>query len=110
MKERARYLRQEQTRAETRLCHALRNRSFLNFKFRRQRVIGAYIVDFVCLKSKLILELDGSQHLQNQEYDAIRTDYLQACGYQVLRFWNNQVLEELDSLLNTIFIYILCSS
>ena len=104
MKELARNLRRGQTKAEIRLWYALRNRQFSNFKFRRQRIIGPYITDFVCLKYRLIIELDGSQHLENQEYDAVRTEFLEACGYRVLRFWNNQVLQELDLVLNVIYL------
>ena len=102
LKERARALRKNQTNPENKLWHALRNRRFLNYKFRRQRLIGPYIADFVCLKHRLIIELDGFQHLNNQEYDAIRTEYLEAGGYHVLRFWNNQVLTELDLVLEAI--------
>jgi very-short-patch-repair endonuclease len=104
MKERVKNLRREQTAAESKLWNALRDRRFCNFKFRRQRIIGPYIVDFVCLKSRIIIEADGAQHLENKEYDGIRTQYLESCGYRVLRFWNHQILEELDLVLNTIYL------
>ena len=104
MKQRVAELRKNQTEAETKLWYALRNRRFCNFKFRRQKIIGSYIVDFVCLKHRLIIEVDGSQHLHNKEYDDIRTEFLGSCGYQVLRFWNNQILQELGLVLETIYL------
>jgi very-short-patch-repair endonuclease len=61
--------------------------------------IGNYIVDFVSIKKKLIIELDGSQHLEQQEYDADRTAYLESLGYKVVRFWNNQVEREMDGVI-----------
>jgi len=104
MKERARDLRKSQTIPERKLWLALRERRFCGYKFRRQRVFGSYVADFVCLKKRLIIEVDGSQHLDNQEYDNIRTLYLNALGFRVLRFWNNQVMSELRDVLNTIYI------
>jgi len=82
----------------------LRGRRFCSYKFRRQQAIGPYIVDFVCLKKKLVIELDGYQHLHNQEYDLNRTLFLNALGFRVLRFWNNQALTELRDVLNRIHI------
>ena len=102
MKERTKNLRKAQTRAEIKLWHLLRGRRFFHYKFRRQRVFGFYIVDFVCLKHRLIVELDGSQHLENQVYDNIRTRFLESLGFRVLRFWNNQVLNEIEIVLNAI--------
>ena len=74
-------------------------------KFRRQQPIGPYIVDFVCFEKKLIIELDGGHHAQpdEAEYDNIRTEWLQSQGFQVLRFWNNQVLAETEAVKLTIF-------
>ena len=60
--------------------------------------IGPYIVDFVCLEDKLIIEVDGGQHTQNAEYDAERTTWLESQGFRVIRFWNNQVLEETEAV------------
>jgi very-short-patch-repair endonuclease len=70
------------------------------YKFRRQQPVGPYVVDFVCFTKKLIIELDGAQHSQpdEAEYDQARTDWLQARGFQVIRFWNNQVLAEIESV------------
>jgi very-short-patch-repair endonuclease len=70
--------------------------------FRRQHAIGNYIVDFCSIKSKLIIEIDGSQHLEQSDYDNERTQYLEAQGYQVIRFWNNQVMNELDGVIRAI--------
>jgi len=100
--DKARELRRKQTEAERHLWHGLRSRNLANHKFRRQHVIGNYIVDFVCLDKKLIIELDGSQHLENTMYDNKRTAYLQALGYRVLRFWNNNIFDQLDAILETI--------
>jgi very-short-patch-repair endonuclease len=102
MKVRARNLRKTQTVAETKLWFSLRKRRFCQFKFRRQHVIEPYIVDFICLTQKLIIEVDGSQHLDNQEYDDYRTWYLNEKGFRVLRFWNNEILGELNNVLNII--------
>jgi very-short-patch-repair endonuclease len=74
----------------------------MGYKFRRQEVIGPYIVDFLCLKVKLIVEADGGQHIEQKAYDNERTTELEAKGYRVLRFWNNEILTELDAVLETI--------
>ncbi len=103
MKDRARNLRKAQTMAECKLWFALRERRFCGYKFRRQQVFGSYIVDFVCLKEKLIIEIDGCQHLQAQEYDLERTLFLNSIGFRVLRFWNNQVLAEFKDVLGKIY-------
>ena len=71
--------------------------------FRNQHAIGHYIVDFCAPRKKLIIELDGSQHLEQQEYDEERTKYLETRGYRVLRFWNNHVLNNMDAVLKTIW-------
>ncbi len=72
------------------------------FKFRRQVVIEPYIVDFVCLEAKLIIEVDGGQHAGRMIYDARRTVSLESKGYQVVRFWNHELLGNLDSVLERI--------
>lgn len=71
--------------------------------FRNQHAIGNYIVDFCAPRRKLIIELDGSQHLDQQEYDEHRTKYLEARGYRVLRFWNNDVMNDMDAVLRVIW-------
>ena len=88
-----RYNRKNMTQAEGKLWFALRGNK-LGFSFRGQQQIGKYIVDFVCLQKKLIIECDGSQH--NESVDAERTHFLETEGYTVLRFWNNEVLSNLE--------------
>lgn len=73
--------------------------SRLGFKFRRQHSIGRYIVDFYCPEKKVAIELDGSQHLDNEKYDKTRTDYLNACGITVLRFWDQEVNTNMEGVL-----------
>ncbi|MCH9757036.1 MAG: endonuclease domain-containing protein [Gammaproteobacteria bacterium] len=99
----ARSLRQTSTPAEQKLWQYLRNKKFNGSKFRRQFPIGPYIVDFVCLNKKLIIELDGSQHLEQIDYDAERTRYLMHFNFRVLRFWNNEVFNQFPSVLERIF-------
>jgi very-short-patch-repair endonuclease len=84
-------LRKLQTDAERVLWYRLRNRNFQNYKFRRQHILCGYIVDFLCLEKKLIIELDGGQHAETNEYDSARTLKLETDGFQVLRFWNNEI-------------------
>jgi very-short-patch-repair endonuclease len=100
--DRARGLRQTMTDAEQRLWRHLRNRQLSGWKFRRQHEIGNYIVDFVCTEIMLIVELDGGQHADQIAYDGRRTQQLQALGYRVLRFWNNDVLMNIESVLGVI--------
>ena len=102
MKQLARTLRMQQTDAEKLLWGRLRNRQLEGCKFRRQQAIGAYIADFLCLEPKLIIELDGGQHAEQREQDEQRTRYLQTLGYRVLRFWNHEVLGDLDAVLEAI--------
>ena len=100
--QRARELRKNQTDAENLLWKHVRNRQLDGYKFRRQFPIGIYIVDFACLSLKLIIEVDGSQHMSNIDYDNTRTQYLENHGFQVIRFWNNTVLTETDSVLDAL--------
>ena len=74
----------------------------MSLKFKRQKPIGQYIVDFVCIEQKLIIELDGGQHVAQIDYDENRTRFLDSEGYRVLRFWNNQVLQEMEGVLEAI--------
>jgi len=78
----------------------LRNRQLGDLKFRRQATIGLYIADFVCIEAKLVVELDGGQHLE--ELDRKRTHFLEQRGFTVLRFWNNDALENVEGVLETI--------
>jgi len=100
----ARKLRKNATEAEQRLWYALRLLKPLGLHFRRQAPVGRYFPDFVCHRSKLIVELDGSQHADGAAvvYDAQRTDYLNSRGYCVLRFWNCDVLENCDGVIEII--------
>ena len=90
------------TDAERLLWQHLRNRHLGEYKFRRQRTIGPYIVDFVCLEKKLFIEVDGGQHAGQMELDSKRSDYLKEKGYRVMRFWNNEVLKETESVLTVV--------
>lgn len=95
-------MRHEPTEAEAKCWRLLRNRRFVNYKFRRQLPIGNYIADFVCLSSMLIIELDGSQHADSAT-DAIRDAYLRAQGFRLLRLWNNDILSRPDQVLDAVW-------
>lgn len=84
-------LRRHQTSDETRLWYLLRAKRFYGYKFKRQMPIGPYIVDFACFRGRLIVELDGGQHADDVGYDDKRTKYLNARGWRVIRFWNNEL-------------------
>ena len=101
----ARNMRKNPTDAESFLWQILRARRFAGFKFRRQHVIEPYIVDFYCHELKLVIELDGSQHNQTQirAYDQKRTDDLEAQKIQVLRFWNNEILQQPEHVLKSLW-------
>jgi very-short-patch-repair endonuclease len=99
----ARQLRKNMTDAERWLWYELRARRFDTSKFRRQASIGPYIVDFVCFESKLVVELDGGQHASQVNFDGTRTAWLNSQGFRVLRFWNHQLFEESEAVLETIW-------
>jgi very-short-patch-repair endonuclease len=99
----ARELRKNLTDYERRLWRELRLRQLRGLKFRRQFPIGPYIVDFACPEKKIIVEVDGGQHVENKEYDEMRTQWLQEQGFRVLRFWNNEVQNNLDEVKQTIY-------
>ena len=96
---RAGELRKELTPAERKLWSRIRNDQLNGINFRRQHAIGKYIPDFCAVQEKLIIELDGSQHLDQQEYDAERTKYLEEQGYKVIRFWNNQIMNDMNGVI-----------
>ena len=98
----ARRLRRDQTDAERKLWLRLRDRRLEGLKFRRQVTIGPYIADFCCESQRLVIELDGGQHAERADQDAARTAALEAQGYLVLRFWNNDVLRNMDGVLESI--------
>jgi len=102
---RARELRAKSSEAEKRLWYRLQNRQVSGHKFRRQHAIGPYIGDFVCLRARLVIELDGGQHSEpaNEVPDARRTAWLEGHGYRVLRFWNTRVLTNTDDVVAEIF-------
>jgi len=92
-----RSLRRNPTDAERRLWQLLRRREAAGFKFRRQHPFENYILDFVCLERKLIIEVDGGQPV-DAAADATRTETLEQAGFRVLRFWNDEVLKDLDAV------------
>ncbi len=88
-------MRKEMTKQEFKLWNILKSNQ-LGFKFRRQHPIGSFIVDFCCLEKKLVIELDGSQHIEQEDYDNQRTAFLNSCGFKVIRFWNNEFMKNID--------------
>ena len=99
---RARALRSNLTDAERKLRSALRRRALDGHRFRRQHPLGPYIVDFVCLEQRLIVEVDGGQHAVRKEQDDARTLWLESDGYRVLRLWNNEVLTNIEGCVHVI--------
>jgi adenine-specific DNA-methyltransferase len=96
----ARELRRKSTLQEIILWSRLKGRNFKNLKFRRQHLFGKYVADFVCLEKKLIIELDGSQHKDKEQrlYDEERSLFLKSLGFKVLRFWNNEINDNLEGV------------
>src|SRR4026209_96197 len=100
---RAKQLHRNMTEAEIKLWRHLRAHRMGDVHFRNQHATGKYVVDFCAPRRKLIIELDGSQHLDQKEYDEKRTRYLEVRGYKVLRFWNRDVMNHIDEVLNVIW-------
>jgi len=98
----AKVLRKNMTDAEKKLWHGLRGEQ-LGVKFRRQYPFQHFVLDFVCLEKRLVIEVDGGQHADAKAYDMHRTDVLKKAGFTVLRFWNNQVLDETAAVLEEIW-------
>ena len=92
------------TDAEKELWRHLRKRQLNNFKFRRQHPFGDYILDFVCLEAMLVVELDGGQHATQVDADSKRTLELNKAGFRVLRFWNNEVLNNIEGVVESILV------
>jgi very-short-patch-repair endonuclease len=99
---RARRLRHEMSDAERRLWRHLRGRQVGDHKFRRQHPLGRYVVDFVCLEAGLVVEVDGGQHAEQRDYDRERTQWLAQRGFRVLRFWNHEVMNDLEGVMAAI--------
>ncbi|UTA54893.1 endonuclease domain-containing protein [Lysobacter soli] len=102
----ARRLRRAATDAERLLWYHLKGRQLDGHRFRRQYPIAGYIADFACVEGKLVIELDGGQHLQAQHYDERRTQRMNTNGYHVLRFWNDDVLLRTNLVLEEVLIHL----
>ena len=98
----AKQLHRNMTPAEVKLWARLRAHRLEGVHFRNQHAIGNYVVDFCAPRKKLIIELDGSQHLEQEEYDKERTEYLESKGYKVIRFWNKDVMKDINSVIRAI--------
>ena len=102
IRQKAKQLRKNSTDAERNLWAHIRNRRLEGWKFRRQLPVGQYIVDFACPELRLIIEIDGGQHAEQIRYDLGRTKFLQSKGYRVVRFWNNEVLGNIEGVLEAL--------
>ena len=98
----ARNLRKNMTTPEQQLWEALRKRQLDGYRFRRQTVLGRYIADFVCLEARLVIELDGNHHHEQQGYDRERDNWMQQQQFQVLRFWNHEILSHQEAVIQQI--------
>ena len=101
-RDRARKLRRNQTEAEGKLWYLLRNRRLAGYKFKRQVPIGPFIADFACAELELIVEADGGQHADQRAYDEKRSRRLESDGWHVLRFWNNEILNNIEGVAETL--------
>jgi ATP-dependent helicase HrpA len=99
-------LRETQTEAETALWQRLRAKRFFGHKFYRQYSVGNFILDFFCPALSLAIEVDGGQHAERADYDQERTEYLKNNGIVVLRFWNNDVMNNMDGVLTEVYDFI----
>jgi very-short-patch-repair endonuclease len=102
LRDRSRRLCRDQTEAESKLWSRLRNRQLGGMKFRRHHFINPFIVDFCCPEKWLVIELDGGQHAEQVKADQERTAFLESKGYQVLRFWNNEIFVNMEAILEKI--------
>ena len=102
--EKAKYLRKNMTPQERKLWQLLRNHQFYGYEIRRQYPIDKYIVDFICRSKKIIIEIDGGQHNNEEyiEYDEKRTNDLNKLGYRVIRFWNNDIDKNIEGVYKTL--------
>ena len=99
---RAGELRRDPTPAEAKLWACLRGNQLGGVSFRRQHAIGNYIADFCSVKAKMIIELDGSPHLEQEEHDSERSNFLKSKGYTVFRFWNKDIIDDINGVLRVI--------
>jgi very-short-patch-repair endonuclease len=99
----ARDLRKNPTDPERVLWNRLRRRQLAGFKFRRQHSVGPYICDFACVEASIVVELDGSQHVERSDYDFRRDAFLRSRGFRILRFWNKDVLSHTEAILETVY-------
>ncbi|CWN58579.1 endonuclease domain-containing protein [Neisseria meningitidis] len=104
LRQRAKAMRQEMSGAEAKLWQHLRAGRLNGYKFRRHQPMGNYIVDFMCVTPKLIVEADGGQHTEQAAYDHARTAYLNSLGFTVLRFWNHEILQQTNDVLTEILL------
>jgi very-short-patch-repair endonuclease len=100
---RAKNLRNNPTEVEHALWQHLRLRQLGGYKFRRQQPLGHYIVDFVCLEKRLIIDVDGGQHSSQCAYDEQRSIWLESQGFRVLRFWDNEVMQDIEAVKGVIW-------
>ena len=96
----AKHMRSNMTKEEVKLWNIVRAKRFHGLKFKRQVLVGEYIVDFLCQEKMCIIEIDGGQHneIENKQNDDTRTRYLESCGYKVLRFWNNEIWDNIEGV------------
>ena len=108
MKDHARNFRKNMTEAENRMWYFLRDRRLNGYKFIREMAIDPYIADFVCRSKKVIIEIDGAQHAEEQaiKYDKKRTEFLEKNGYKVIRFWNAEVFGDINGVLEAILAFL----
>ncbi|MFO1520046.1 MAG: DUF559 domain-containing protein [bacterium] len=99
----AKKLRKNSTDTESLLWRHLRAKRFEGFKWRRQEPVGKYIVDFICYEKRVIIECDGGQHLVEREKDRVREEWLGKRGYRMLRFWDHEILQDLEAVLEAIW-------
>ena len=110
LRHRARTLRHNQTEAEKKLWKSLRAHRLDGLRFTRQFLIGEFIADFCCRELMLVIELDGDQHAEQVAYDSWRTGVLERLGYRVMRFWNQEVMANLDGVLEAILMTARCTT
>ncbi|MEW6516108.1 MAG: endonuclease domain-containing protein [candidate division FCPU426 bacterium] len=106
MKDFRKQLRENMTDVERKLWYSLKDRRFGGLKFRRQHPIGPYVVDFYCAEKHLVVELDGGQHAMNEKQDQEWSRYLELQGYKIIRFWNNDIQNNIEGVLQRLSEYI----